>query len=94
MCLLKPKPHLILRLPRFPKDWIIAPKSYEASICLGVCEFPLTQRMNATNHAIVQVLVNLFYNLKSNRREKVLSPPGPTLASSETSSLLITCDLL
>lgn len=44
------------------KDWIIAPEGYAAFYCDGECSFPLNAHMNATNHAIVQTLVNIdFY---------------------------------
>lgn len=46
----------------FFKDWIIAPEGYAAFYCDGECSFPLNAHMNATNHAIVQTLVNI--NLK------------------------------
>ncbi|XP_014669875.1 PREDICTED: protein DVR-1-like [Priapulus caudatus] len=39
-------------------DWIIAPPGYDAYFCDGKCPFPLHEQMNATNHAIIQTLVN------------------------------------
>ncbi|EDV23647.1 uncharacterized protein TRIADDRAFT_57057 [Trichoplax adhaerens] len=39
-------------------DWIIAPKDYDAYLCKGRCKFPLSQHMNATNHAIIQTVAN------------------------------------
>ena len=42
------------------EEWIIAPDDYEAFYCHGECSFPLSSRMNATNHAIVQTLVHLM----------------------------------
>lgn len=39
-------------------DWIFAPPGYRAYYCQGECEFPFSEHMNATNHAIVQDLVN------------------------------------
>lgn len=42
------------------QDWIIAPDGYAAFFCNGECSFPLNAQMNATNHAIVQTLVNLM----------------------------------
>ncbi|CAG0916127.1 unnamed protein product [Notodromas monacha] len=42
------------------QDWIIAPNGYPAFYCEGECTFPLNAQMNATNHAIVQTLVNLM----------------------------------
>lgn len=39
-------------------DWIVAPPSYDAFYCQGECQFPLADHLNATNHAIVQTLMN------------------------------------
>uniref|UniRef100_A0A8C5QMR8 Bone morphogenetic protein 4 n=1 Tax=Leptobrachium leishanense TaxID=445787 RepID=A0A8C5QMR8_9ANUR len=39
-------------------DWIVAPPGYQAFYCHGDCPFPLADHLNATNHAIVQTLVN------------------------------------
>ena len=39
-------------------DWILAPRSYDAYYCRGACQFPLSDHLNATNHAIIQTLVN------------------------------------
>lgn len=39
-------------------NWIIAPGSYPAFSCQGECSFPLHDKLNATNHAIVQTLVH------------------------------------
>ena len=41
-------------------NWVIAPAGYDAYYCHGECSFPLHSDMNATNHAIVQTLVNLM----------------------------------
>ncbi|XP_070576936.1 univin-like [Ptychodera flava] len=40
------------------QEWIIAPSGYEAFYCHGDCPFPLSERLNGTNHAIIQTLVN------------------------------------
>ena len=40
------------------QDWIIAPMGYQAYFCSGECPFPLNERLNGTNHAIIQTLVN------------------------------------
>ena len=39
-------------------DWIVAPPGYEAYYCHGDCSFPLGDHLNATNHAIVQTILN------------------------------------
>lgn len=39
-------------------SWIVAPPGYHAYYCHGDCNFPLPEHLNATNHAIVQTLVN------------------------------------
>lgn len=39
-------------------DWIVAPAFYEAFHCKGECNFPFPDHLNATNHAIVQSLIN------------------------------------
>ena len=39
-------------------DWIVAPPGYDAHFCHGECIFPLADHLNATNHAIVQTMVN------------------------------------
>ncbi|KAI8479998.1 positive regulation of pathway-restricted SMAD protein phosphorylation, partial [Branchiostoma belcheri] len=40
------------------QDWIIAPPGYHAYYCSGDCPFPLNEKLNGTNHAIIQTLVN------------------------------------
>lgn len=41
-------------------DWVIAPAGFSAYYCNGDCSFPLTTHMNATQHAIIQTLMNLI----------------------------------
>ena len=41
-------------------DWIVAPLGYQAFYCTGECPYLLNDNHNATNHAIVQNLVNSF----------------------------------
>ncbi|XP_060794813.1 bone morphogenetic protein 2-like [Neoarius graeffei] len=38
--------------------WIISPSGYNAYHCTGSCSFPLSGSFHATNHAIVQSIVN------------------------------------
>lgn len=40
------------------QDWILAPASYSAYHCQGECPNPLPSHFNATNHAVVQGLIN------------------------------------
>ncbi|XP_038073326.1 univin-like [Patiria miniata] len=40
------------------QDWIIAPMGYQSYFCGGDCPFPLDSRLNGTNHAIIQSMVN------------------------------------
>nr|XP_057926715.1 bone morphogenetic protein 10 [Doryrhamphus excisus] len=40
-------------------SWILAPTSYDAYECSGICSFPLTKHVTPTKHAIVQTLVNI-----------------------------------
>ncbi|XP_054629541.1 bone morphogenetic protein 10 [Dunckerocampus dactyliophorus] len=40
-------------------SWILAPSSYDAYECSGICSFPLTKHVTPTKHAIVQTLVNI-----------------------------------
>ncbi|MGH0158573.1 UNVERIFIED_CONTAM: hypothetical protein FKN15_069763 [Acipenser sinensis] len=37
-------------------DWVIAPQGYSAYYCDGECSYPLGSCMNATNHAIMQLV--------------------------------------
>ncbi|XP_033220088.1 protein 60A-like [Belonocnema kinseyi] len=41
------------------QDIIIAPKGYDAYFCYGECNFPFQNEIRATNHAVIQGLVNL-----------------------------------
>ncbi|XP_067943541.1 bone morphogenetic protein 2-like [Watersipora subatra] len=40
------------------EDWILAPRKYDAYYCHGACPFPLSDHLNATNHAIIQTLMS------------------------------------
>uniref|UniRef100_A0A0N4ZSY2 TGF_BETA_2 domain-containing protein n=1 Tax=Parastrongyloides trichosuri TaxID=131310 RepID=A0A0N4ZSY2_PARTI len=39
-------------------DWILAPEGYNAYQCRGICSNPLPSKLNTTNHAIIQSLIN------------------------------------
>ncbi|XP_060842743.1 protein decapentaplegic-like [Rhopalosiphum padi] len=41
-------------------DWIQAPPGYEAFYCHGECTFPLANHINASNHAVMQTLMNSY----------------------------------
>ena len=49
-----------LRITILFQRFIIAPVGYAAYRCKGACDFPLNPHLNATNHAIVQVLVSMI----------------------------------
>uniref|UniRef100_A0A8C6VVW9 Bone morphogenetic protein 8a n=1 Tax=Nothobranchius furzeri TaxID=105023 RepID=A0A8C6VVW9_NOTFU len=38
------------------KDWVLAPTGYSAYYCDGECIYPLGSCMNATNHAMIQLV--------------------------------------
>ncbi|XP_063814581.1 growth/differentiation factor 10 [Pseudophryne corroboree] len=38
-------------------EWIIAPKSFDAYYCSGVCEFPMPKVVRPSNHATIQSIV-------------------------------------
>lgn len=42
------------------QNWIIAPAGYETSYCAGACTYGSYDEVNATNHAIIQSVVNIF----------------------------------
>ncbi|CAH1731474.1 unnamed protein product [Aphis gossypii] len=41
-------------------DWIQAPPGYDAFYCHGECTFPLANHINASNHAVMQTLINSY----------------------------------
>ncbi|XP_025200960.1 protein decapentaplegic-like [Melanaphis sacchari] len=41
-------------------DWIQAPPGYDAFYCHGECAFPLANHINASNHAVMQTLMNSY----------------------------------
>ncbi|XP_042900417.2 bone morphogenetic protein 3 [Parasteatoda tepidariorum] len=38
-------------------DWIISPKTFDASYCSGVCSHPLKKNVQSSNHATIQSLI-------------------------------------
>lgn len=62
------------------RTWIIAPEGYSAYYCDGECIFPLGLNMNATNHAIVQLLVHTV---------KSQGIPKPCCAPTELSGISV-----
>lgn len=47
--------------------WIVAPPEYDAYECKGVCNFPLTDDVTPSKHAIIQTLMNLSNPKKANK---------------------------
>lgn len=41
-------------------DWILAPTGYDAFQCSGSCPFPFPNKVNASNHAIIQGLLHNY----------------------------------
>ncbi|XP_026818593.1 protein decapentaplegic-like [Rhopalosiphum maidis] len=60
-------------------DWIRAPPGYDAFYCHGKCAFPLASHINASNHAVMQTLMNSY-----NPALVPLSCCVPTKQSSQT----------
>ncbi|KAK0411362.1 hypothetical protein QR680_005616 [Steinernema hermaphroditum] len=54
------------------EQFVIAPDGFNAQYCDGFCSFPFNSRMNWTNHAIVQAVVNL---IDSSRTEPAKCAP-------------------
>lgn len=48
-------------------DWIQAPGGYDAFYCKGECKFPLANHLNASNHAVMQTLMNSYNSSKAPR---------------------------
>lgn len=44
------------------QDWVLAPTGYSAYYCHGECIYPLGSCMNATNHALIQLVVSTNQN--------------------------------
>lgn len=61
-------------------DWIVAPPLYQAFYCSGECSWPLAEHLNASNHAILQSIMN------SKNREIV---PPPCCIPTELSSITL-----
>ncbi|GAB1603846.1 morphogenetic 7-like isoform X2 [Argonauta hians] len=62
------------------QSWIIAPEGYSAFYCDGECIFPLGLNMNATNHAIVQLLLHTV---------KSQSTPKPCCSPTKLSAISV-----
>lgn len=60
-------------------DWIRAPPGFDAFYCHGKCAFPLASHINASNHAVMQTLMNSY-----NPTLVPLSCCVPTKQSSQT----------
>uniref|UniRef100_H2YGV5 TGF-beta family profile domain-containing protein n=1 Tax=Ciona savignyi TaxID=51511 RepID=H2YGV5_CIOSA len=39
-------------------DWVIAPRSFQSYRCAGECPFPLSGKLNGTNHAMLITMMN------------------------------------
>ncbi|XP_044010319.1 protein 60A-like [Aphidius gifuensis] len=62
-------------------DVVIAPDGFEAYYCAGECNFPLSSHMNATNHAVVQTLVNLLQPNERHPTPKACCAPTELIAT-------------
>ncbi|GFT74639.1 bone morphogenetic protein 3 [Nephila pilipes] len=54
-------------------DWIISPKTFDASYCSGVCPHPLKKSIQSSNHATIQGLIHSL-GLKKNIPELCCVP--------------------
>jgi len=41
--------------------WIVAPDGLNANFCDGICPFPLTSTLTASNHAVLQSVSNYYH---------------------------------
>ncbi|XP_078483752.1 transforming growth factor beta superfamily signaling ligand [Ciona intestinalis] len=39
-------------------DWVIAPRAFQSYRCAGECPFPLSGKLNGTNHAMLMTMMN------------------------------------
>ena len=73
------------------QDWVISPEGYAAGYCEGECVFPLSDSMNASNHAIIQSLVAMI--VPSEIPKPCCAPievdPMRVLLSDENSNFLV-----
>ena len=67
------------------QNWVIAPDGYNANFCQGICEFPMPSEMNATNHAYVQDLVQIFGAITGDGE----LPPSPSCAPQELATVSV-----
>ena len=61
-------------------DYILSPKGFWMNFCKGECMYPLSDNMNATNHAVFQQLYNRIGKLnrdksKSRNQRAIIPPP-------------------
>nr|AVK72364.1 bone morphogenetic protein Bmp2a [Nemertoderma westbladi] len=61
-------------------SWIVAPDEYDAFYCYGACSFPMESHLQATNHAVIQSLVNTYYPTRL---------PKPCCVATEISSICL-----
>ncbi|VDM35370.1 unnamed protein product [Hydatigera taeniaeformis] len=58
-------------------DWILAPVTFDAGVCSGVCTFPLGQETQPTNHAVLQSVWSRFL------RTSTVTSPDSSSASAQ-----------
>ncbi|KAM7534203.1 hypothetical protein Aperf_G00000109704 [Anoplocephala perfoliata] len=76
-------------------DWILAPVTFDAGVCVGICTFPLGQESHPTNHAVLQSVWARFLrstgsaNVSTGAQLKrmAMPPPQPCCAPHELEDL-------
>lgn len=58
------------------QDWVLAPTGYSAYYCHGECIYPLGSCMNATNHALIQLVVSTAPPRLAAKRHAAQINPG------------------
>ncbi|VDO04086.1 unnamed protein product [Rodentolepis nana] len=64
-------------------DWILAPVTIDAGVCVGTCAFPLGKESNPTNHAVIQSVWSRYLQSIGSagltsvdtQKARVLTPP-------------------